>query len=98
EDAAGAKQDRLSNPQRDGVALDELVKRGIDRLGGVIARGKPVRTGQEIAVRLGYGVVGVHDLGGDPARLPPQQIISLDPGDPRALVEPPAARAYPRRV
>ena len=38
----GAAQDRLGDPQRYGVALDELVERRVNGLGEMIARGEAI--------------------------------------------------------
>src|SRR5207244_6384547 len=81
EDATRTATERPGDPQCDSIALDEFVERRVDRLDEVVARGQPIRAGEEIAVGLLYGVVGMHDLGGQPARFAAQQIIAVDPGD-----------------
>ena len=92
EKAGSARSHRPCNPQRDRVALDDLIQRGIDRLDRVIAGGEPVRAGKKKTIGFA-GVIGVHDFARYPARLLLKEIVALDPGDRRRDIEGPRSRA-----
>ena len=84
---------RLRNPQRHRVAFDELVNRRVDRLDQMIARSQPIRAGEKKAIRLRFGIVGMNDLGRNPARLPAQQVIAFNPKDRLVGIERPGSGA-----
>ena len=90
--------DLAGDPQCDGVALDDLVERGVDRLDQVIAGSEPVGAAQEEAVGLIERVVGVHDFRGQPARFTAEQIVSFDPVDRAARIESPATQSQGPRL
>jgi len=70
---SGSSANSRGAQQRDSIALDQFADRRADRLDQVIARRQPVGAGEKIAVERPR-IIGVGDLGRQPARLLPQQI------------------------
>jgi hypothetical protein len=84
--ARGLRPGVEAEPQGHGVALDQLAQAVADRLVALVARGEPVRAGDEVAGAGGLrqGVVGVDHLVGDPDGPAHAEPPPLGPEDRRA--------------